>query len=71
MCFAESGVMLYEEITSDSGTIKVEANEYSEDVSSSDFEPPDDVTELPGGSVSFSIEDCRQARGRRRSEIQA
>ncbi|MEX0683907.1 MAG: hypothetical protein WD904_03350 [Dehalococcoidia bacterium] len=48
LCFNDAGVMVYQEFTDDSGTTKLEATEYSDDVSDSDFEPPYDVTEIPG-----------------------
>jgi hypothetical protein len=47
-CFGESGVMLYQELTDSEGTTKTEATDFSDDVSDSDFEPPYDVTTLPG-----------------------
>lgn len=48
ICFSEdAGVMVYQEFTGDSGTTKLEATDYSDDVPDSDFEPPYDVTEIP------------------------
>src|SRR3990172_10583611 len=46
-CFNDAGVMVYQETVDDSGTSKLEATDYSSDVSDSDFEPPYPVTD-PG-----------------------
>lgn len=48
-CFAESGVMVYEEIRSSGSVTRITATEYSDSVDSGAFDPPYDVTELPGG----------------------
>ncbi len=44
-CFNDAGVMVYQETEDDSGTSKLEATDYSSDVSDSDFEPPYPVTD--------------------------
>jgi hypothetical protein len=38
--------MVYQEVTSDSGTFKLEATEYSPSTSASDFEAPYETTDL-------------------------
>lgn len=48
-CFADSGVMVHEELTDSEGTTSITATEYSGDVSASDFEPPYTVTDLDLG----------------------
>jgi outer membrane lipoprotein-sorting protein len=45
-CFNDAGVMIYQETTDDSGTSKLEATDYSGDVSDSVFDPPYEVTDL-------------------------
>jgi hypothetical protein len=47
LCFGEDGVMLYQEITGNTGTTKLEATEHTESVSDSDFDPPYTVSTLP------------------------
>ena len=48
-CFSDSGVLLSEESTDSTGTQKLEATAFSNDVPDSDFDPPYTVTELPTG----------------------
>lgn len=53
-CASKSGVPLLIEVASAEGTFRLEATDFSDDVSDGDFEPPYEVTEggpfgLPGG----------------------
>jgi hypothetical protein len=47
-CFAENGLLLLSSYDLDSGAFEMRATEFSEDVPDDAFEPPYDVTEIPG-----------------------
>jgi len=47
MCFNDAGVGVYYEFADDAGISKMEATDYSGDVSDSDFDPPYPVTTIP------------------------
>jgi len=47
-CFADNGLLLLSSYELDSGTFEMRATEFSEDVPDDAFEPPYDVTEIPG-----------------------
>lgn len=47
-CFSENGLLLLSSYDLDSGDFEMKATDFSQDVSDSDFEPPYDVTDIPG-----------------------
>jgi hypothetical protein len=47
-CFSENGMLLLSSYDLDTGDFEMRATEFSEDVSDGDFEPPYDLTEIPG-----------------------
>jgi hypothetical protein len=47
-CFAENGVLLLSSYELDSGTFEMRATDFSDSVPDGSFEPPYDITEIPG-----------------------
>jgi hypothetical protein len=47
-CYAESGLLLLSSYDLDSGGFAMEATEFTDDVPSDAFEPPYEITEIPG-----------------------